>query len=146
MRYLRNVSISLKLAISAAMTLALLAALGFTCQDSLARLAALQTRASRAAASVERLGQAQRAGLELRVISRDIAQQQTTSGLKELAERATAQAARARRNLSALAEDQQAGAEERSRIVGALMALDGFAKVIDQEFGAAAPDDRDARA
>ncbi|MGH7210802.1 MAG: hypothetical protein ACREF1_04995, partial [Acetobacteraceae bacterium] len=91
MRLLRNLSVNLKLALSACVALALLAALGLSSQASLGRLAALQARTSAAAKSVERLSEAERAAVELRVISREIAQQQTTAGLKALTERTAEQ-------------------------------------------------------
>ncbi len=133
MRLLRNLPISLKLALSATIALALIAVLGLSCRDSLARLTALQARASRAAATVERLAEAERAGIELRVLSREIAQQQSMSALKGLSERASAQAERARAVLGPLANDPQALGSDRARIDGILPALDAFARVIEQE-------------
>ncbi len=122
MRLSRNLPISLKLALSGGIALALIAVLGLSCRDSLVRLTALQARASRAAASVQRLAEAERAGIELRVISREIAQQQTMSGLKGLSERAAAQAERARAALSTLAD-----------VAPGLAAVDAFAREVEQE-------------
>ncbi len=133
MRVLRNLSISLKLAASAGVALVLLTALGLTCQNSLVRLAGLQARASQAAADVQRLTAAERAGVELRVISRDIAQQQTGAGLKELGERAAAQIDQARTALSALAADPATRAEDRVRVAEASTTLDAFGRAIEQE-------------
>jgi hypothetical protein len=69
----------------------------------------------------------------LRVLSREIAQQQTVSGLKELSERAKAQGARARTALSALTNDPRTVPAQRARVDAIIPAVDAFTRVIDQE-------------
>ena len=133
MRLLRNLSVNLKLALSACVALALLAALGVSSQASLGRLAALQARTSAAAKSVERLSEAERAAVELRVISREIAQQQTTAGLKALTARTAEQTGIAKRALNALASDRQTDTNGAIPLSAAVKALDAFAQVIDKE-------------
>ncbi len=132
MRFLRNRSINTKLVLSVGVALLLLVALGLTCQASLMRLAALQARTSAAATGVERIARAERAGLELRVLSRDIAQEQSGAALKNLTDRATEQAAFVRGILVSLARDT-GPAGPSARIAAALSAVDAFAQVIDKE-------------
>ncbi|MEO8715810.1 MAG: HAMP domain-containing protein, partial [Acetobacteraceae bacterium] len=133
MRVLRNLSINLKLALSAGVALLLLTALGLSSQDSLGRLATLQARTSAAAKGVERLSEVERAGVELRVISREIAQEQTGAGLKTLTERAGGQAHVMMEALDRLAGEKRAGEAASEPFFAARIAVDGFVKVIDEE-------------
>ncbi len=133
MRFLRNLSISLKLALSAGVAVALLAALGVTSRHSLVQLAALQTRASDAAVAVQQVSEAERAGIELRVISRDIAREQTGSGLKELTGRADGQVRIILSALSKLADGLQSRAGDPRPLSLARGAVDAYAKIIEQE-------------
>ncbi|MEO9191371.1 MAG: methyl-accepting chemotaxis protein [Acetobacteraceae bacterium] len=133
MRVLRNLSINLKLALSAGVALLLLTALGLGCLDSVARLSALQSRTSAAAKVVQRLSEADRAGVELRVISREIAQEQTGQGLKRLTDRADVEAGVARDALRQLAGGWQAGSDEARRLAETLQAVDTFITVIGEE-------------
>ncbi len=135
MRLLRNLSISLKLALSAGVAVALLAALAATSLQSFVQLAALQGRASNAAAAVQRVAEAERAGVELRVISRDIAGEQTGAGLKELTGRAEGEVRIIRDGLDWLAwlknVRPRSGKPEPLSVAGG--AVDAYAKVIEQE-------------
>ena len=131
MRFLRDRPISLKLAMSAACALLLLAALAWCAQHSMAVLGGVQERVSSAAGAERQIKQAQLAAEQMRALSRELQSRQTVADVTKILARAEQAGATARGILQQVRTVETDRAEQETS--AALTALAGFADALRQE-------------
>ena len=131
MRFLRDRPISLKLAMSAACALLLLAALAWCAQHSMAVLGGVQERVSSAAGAERQIKQAELAAEQMRALSRELQSRQTVADVTKVLARAEQAGATARGILQQVRTVETDRAEQETS--AALTALAGFADAVRQE-------------
>ncbi len=132
MRFLRNCSIAVKLAMSAGCALVLLGALSWSAQHALTLSATVQSRVSEAVAAERQIKDALLGAGEMRTLSRSLESRQTVTEVNKLAARAGKVAGDMRAVLEKL-QATETDAAERGELAGALDALTGFATAVAHE-------------
>ena len=131
MRFLRDRSISFKLALSAGCALLLLAALAWCAQNSITVLGSVQEQVSRAATAERQIKLALLEAEHMRTLSRELQFRQTISDVGKALSRAEQTGAAARKVLEQVQAVETGRASQ--EIAAALTALDGFAEALHQE-------------
>ncbi len=131
MRFLRDRSISFKLALSAGCALLMLAGLAWCAQRSIDVLGSVQQRVSRAAAAEREISQARLDAERMRRMSRELQTSQAVSNIGQILAHIDEAATAARTVLQGV----KAGETERAadEIAAALAALDRFADALHRE-------------
>jgi methyl-accepting chemotaxis protein len=131
MRFLRDRSISFKLALSAGLALLMLAGLAWCAQRSVAALGAVQERVSRAAAAEREINRALLDSERMRGMSRELQTSQTASDIRQILAQIDDAAAATRTTLRRVKAVETARAA--NEIAAALATLDSFVDTLHAE-------------